>query len=151
RAFRGLVKDPAKLDDEGQKDVTAWTDALKKDIAEFRQELRIILGKAGFAGDPEQLIEREDFAALLYDKVPEVRGAAASATEVFELIRQTSVWAAYAGSIAYEFCLPNQALTKKERKKLPGGPDMRQLAYLGLVNRFIVRDPGLFSAAKWVA
>ena len=74
-----------------------------------------------------------------------------SPDEALEMIRSVSLWAWYARALAYEFELQRRRPARKERKKLPSGPDMRQLCYLGLMNVFVSNDQGQLSAARWIA
>lgn len=150
-AFRTVLKDPEKMTPEDAESVKQWTDAMRKDLKEFRTDLTAILKDNPLKeGDAAKLIYSAELPVLLYEKVPEVRDCAKSPEEVAEFIRRSDVWGAYAGAVAYEFQIAEDAPMGKARRKLPGGADMRQTTYLGVAGTFVCADGGLIRAAEWI-
>ncbi|MDQ6891517.1 MAG: hypothetical protein M3167_02425 [Acidobacteriota bacterium] len=151
RALRSWIERPDGFGPKEREIVRDWTDELDLQVANCREALDLDIGDTGFVGDARALISDARFAAQLFEEVPPVREAARSAAETFDLIRGCSAWAAFAGSIAYEFSNQPPAPHRATRPRLPEGSDMAQIIYLGFVNVFVTDDRRFRRAVEWVS
>ena len=149
--LRRWIEDPSSAPDGGRELLRKYTDTMKSDFEVIRADFAEAHRENGFIGDAATAVVLPSFAEYLFENVGVVRRIAESPGEVLFLIQDTAPWRAFAATVAYEFHLQRRGLLSEETVKPPGGPDMMQLTYMGLVSRFVLTDVDFVRAAKWGA
>ena len=144
--LRKRVEDPSLLTTEDAGLVKGWTDELKQGLMRYVRETSVRRKFPGARVTREFLESRECAAAIA--SIKPATNLQLSVDEVGKLLRECSVWAAFAGQCAYAVEIAENPYPSSERRRLANGPDLAQLPYLGFVHEFITGDRGLFEAAS---
>jgi hypothetical protein len=147
--FRKRVEDPSLLTTEDAGLVKGWTDELKRGLMAYVRETSTREKFPGARVTREFLESRECATAIA--SIKPATKLRLSVDEVARLVRERSVWAAFAGQCAYAVEIAENPHSSSERRHLANGPDLAQLPYLGLVHEFVTGDPGLLEAAGRIA
>lgn len=147
--FRRRVEAPSILTTEDAGLVKGWTDGLKRGLAAYVKETSK-RGKFPGARVTREFLESRECASSIASIKP-ATNLRLSVDEVAWLVRECSVWAAFAGQCALAVEIAENPHSSRERRRMANGPDLAQLPYLGLVHEFVTGDKGLFEAAGRIA
>jgi hypothetical protein len=127
-------------------DIWAWLRNMDRNLNRFIDEIRPSHADTTTQYCTPQVLEREDFLQILCE-LPPTKHLNLSTSEVRQLCERSDAWKALGAMFACTIELSTTYAPKsKYGKKRPGGPDLRQAAYLGVVEVFVTGDVRLLDA-----
>jgi hypothetical protein len=98
-----------------------------------------------------EILDREDFLRLLC-QFPPANELGLSISQIRNICQKSDIWKALRATLA---CIIDLSTThapkKRKRKKRPGGPDLWQAVYLGVVEIFVASDDWMLEAVSGVS
>jgi hypothetical protein len=146
---QSLLKFLSRPDDADVDSIAAWLKNLDRNHGRFLDEIRPEQPNRKTQYYSEEIAHSEPFLKLL-STVPAAQELGLSLVQVAELLTRVDIWRALAGTLGY---IITQAMAHAPRQggKRPGGPDMWQVVYLGVVEAFVSSDVRLLEAAKEIS
>jgi len=148
---RSLLEFLRRPDAADKSSIAAWLQNLDRNHERFLKEIRPELADPSTRYHSAELLQTEPFLKLL-STVPAAQELALSVPQIGELIAGVDVWRALAGTMGYIVTQSTSHSPKtRQGRSRPGGPDMWQVAYLGVAEAFVSSDERLLEAAREVS
>ena len=148
---RSLLAFLHQPDDTNQRAIAAWLENLDGNLKGFLRDVKPPSPDRSTRYHSPEILQSEPFLKLLLT-LPPAQELGLSLAQLDEICAHVDIWRALAGTLGLVI---TQAMSHapKRRKglKRPGGPDLWQTAYLGVVEVFVASDRRLLEAASEVA
>jgi hypothetical protein len=140
RCMRGLTSPPVEK-------IRAWLDNMDNNLSRFIDKMKPDTPDTTTRYCSPEVILRDDFLQTLCE-FPASKELRASVFEVREMCQHCDIWMALAATWAYIIELSTAHTPKSQGgKSRTSGPDVWQLAYLGVADIFVTNDTNQLEAA----
>jgi hypothetical protein len=132
-------------------EIRAWLENMDGNVSRFIDAMKPPKPDTKTRYCSAEVFDREDFLQTLCN-LPFAKESNISIYEMRELCQASDIWKGLGATIGYIIELSTtHAPTWHHGRKRTGGPDIRQLAYLGVADIFVTKDRNQLEAARRVA
>lgn len=148
RSLRVCMSDPTA---PPTREITGWLSNMNGNVESFIEEIKPDERDALTNYLSPEVLEREDFVRLL-SQFPPVKELALTVPQIHTACQKSDIWKALRATLACMIQLSTTHAPKnKKGKKRPGGADLWQAVYLGVVELFAASDQRMLESVAGVS